>query len=59
MLAATLMREIFGCWICILVGRGDVLDLVWVVSSDGENIGRVTTLQYYLHLEYVPLSCYM
>ena len=23
---------------CMLVGRGDVLDIVWVVSSDGENI---------------------
>ena len=29
-------------FISILVGRGDVLDLIWVVSSDGENIGRVT-----------------
>ena len=29
-----------------LVGRGDVLDLVWVASSDGENIGRVTYLEW-------------
>ena len=28
-----------------LVGRGDVLDLVWVVSSDGKVIGRVTILE--------------
>ena len=27
-----------------LVGRGDVLDLGWVVSSDGKVIGRVTYL---------------
>ena len=27
-----------------LVGRVHILDLAWVVSSDGENIGRVTTL---------------
>ena len=25
-------------FLSILLGRGDVLDLVWVVSSDGENI---------------------
>ena len=32
-------------FISILVGRGDVLDVVWVVSS-GENIGRATYLNY-------------
>ena len=24
---------------------GDILDLVWVASTDGENIGRVATLE--------------
>ena len=37
---------VFGCWICILVGRGDVLDVVWVVLSGGENIGSVATLEW-------------
>ena len=30
----------------ILVGWAHVLDVVWVVSSDGENIGRVAYLRY-------------
>ena len=39
----------FKCWICThtLVGWGHVLDLVWVVLSDGENIGHVTYLIAY------------
>ena len=32
--------------ILLIVGRGDVLDLAWVVSSDGKVIGRVTYLNY-------------
>ena len=31
-------------FISILVGWAHILDVVWVVSSDGKVIGRVTTL---------------
>ena len=35
-------------FISILIGRGPgfILDFAWVVSSDGENIGRVKYLNY-------------
>jgi len=31
----------FGCWICMLVGCAHILDVVWVVSSVTQSIGRV------------------
>ena len=45
MLGVTLEKHIFSDgFMSVLVGWAHISDLVWVVSSDGENIGRVTYL---------------
>ena len=31
----------FGWFVDTIIRMGDILDVVWVVSSDGEKIGRV------------------
>ena len=47
MLCVRVERIVFSDgFVLILVGRGDVLDLGWVVLSDGENIGCVFYLCY-------------